>query len=390
MNADWLVPWIIMAVPFFWLGVEGAVAIGGYVCKYQLANRRCEDFQILVPIWGDIKYLENVDYLSKYKSHVTLCTTGDESSAFYADLEAVIAKYGFQSFRDGPDFSFEEKPRPNSGERTTSGSMRDTIIRNALHWVTEPYVVMLDADTITAEDIALLVGELECRELDVASIRLEPSNGEASALTRLQVFEYDVAMRFRFLCPWLLSGACHAAKTKALEDIMDKHSLFFQGNDVETGLLAKRFGYQVGFVPFVVLTTVPADPKSWLRQRLAWAGGEFRLFIVNFKFIVRHPLFWIYGALVTICMFPLRWEALASPTSQLYLILGLYVSLIFGLNWKKRNAWLIAMPLYTLFLSLVMTPLGIVWYFRMALRDKNYGIITMRVKRAVAAEKRKR
>lgn len=33
------------------------------------------------------------------------------------------------------------------------------------------------------------------------------------------------------------------------------------------------------------------------------------------------------------------------------------------------------MPFYRMFSSLVMTPLGVIWYFRMARRDKNYGFI---------------
>ena len=48
---------------------------------------------------------------------------------------------------------------------------------------------------------------------------------------------------------------------------------------METGLIAVARGYKVGHIPFEVLTAVPPTFKGWFRQRLAWAGGEFRLFI---------------------------------------------------------------------------------------------------------------
>ncbi len=42
------------------------------------------DFTVLVPIYGDIKYLENVEYLSRYGNRVMLCTTTDQSDTFFA------------------------------------------------------------------------------------------------------------------------------------------------------------------------------------------------------------------------------------------------------------------------------------------------------------------
>lgn len=337
---------------------------------YTFSNVNELDYQILVPIWGDIKYLENIEYLSTYSSKVTLCTTGNGSDDFYTSLNTLADKYGFQIFKDKPNNFFEK-----SNKRTTSGSMRDTTIRNALKTVKTLFVVTLDADSTTTRDMSYLVGELEHRNLDIASIRIIPNNANASLLTRLQAFEYNVAMNFRYLCPWLISGACHVAKTDVLENIMNRHSLFFQGNDVETGLLAKMLGYKVGHIPFVVLTAVPDNFRSWFRQRLAWGGGEFRIYIINFKFIFRHPFFWFYGAIVTICLFPLRLYALFTFSHHLYFVLAVYIGLAFCLHWKKKNIYLFLMPFYTLFLSSIMTPLGILWYFKMAHKDKNYGII---------------
>ena len=55
-------------------------------------------------------------------------------------------------------------------------------------------------------------------------------------------------------------------------------------------MIAEARGYRVGHVPFEVLSDVPERPRPWLRQRLAWGGGQFRLFIVNVRFIAGLPV----------------------------------------------------------------------------------------------------
>jgi cellulose synthase/poly-beta-1,6-N-acetylglucosamine synthase-like glycosyltransferase len=98
-------------------------------------------------------------------------------------------------------------------------------------------------------------------------------------LTRLQYFEYWLAMQIRFIAPWLVSGACQVARTPVLKDVMSRHSPFFQGNDVEIGLLSEARGYRIGHIAFEIKSDRPATFIPWLRQRLAWAGGQFRLFM---------------------------------------------------------------------------------------------------------------
>jgi cellulose synthase/poly-beta-1,6-N-acetylglucosamine synthase-like glycosyltransferase len=91
---------------------------------------------------------------------------------------------------------------------------------------------------------------------------------------------------------------------------MKRHSLFFQGNDVEVGLLAEdELSYVVGHIDFEVETDVPETPKSWWRQRYAWAGGEWRLAITNIRFAKNHPFLFLYVTGVSLAMCPLRWYA---------------------------------------------------------------------------------
>ena len=48
------------------------------VCDIDEHTPSIDDFEVLVPIYGDVKYLENVDYLEAYGSKVLLCTTDQE------------------------------------------------------------------------------------------------------------------------------------------------------------------------------------------------------------------------------------------------------------------------------------------------------------------------
>lgn len=373
--------WILLGlltfalIPLLAILIDGAAGLRARTTGYTFGNTRIEDFTVLVPIYGRTGYLENVDYLRQYGEKVLLCTTGDESQEFYQQLQEIADYNGFRIFCDQPT-KFSYKRIVVQKQRVTSGTIRDRLIRNALSTaVTTKYVVPVDADTITHQPISLLVGELVRQWFDIASIRLVLTNRDESVLTKLQYHEYRLAMQLRFIAPWMISGACHVARTAVLRDIMDKHSLFFQGNDMEIGIIAKARGYKVGHIPFEVSTAVPATLKGWFRQRLAWAGGEFRLFIPNFRFVLQHPFLWVYGSVIAILLFPLRWFTLLHPSLTLLETFGLYLLLVLVLHWKTQDRWLLLMPIYTLFMSLIITPLGVIWYFLMAIKDSNFGII---------------
>jgi hypothetical protein len=327
-----------------------------------------EDFTVLVPIYGNTRYLENVDYLARYHSRVMLVTTTGETEQFNVELAKIADRYGFTIYRS------RTKVTASPGQRATSGTIRDRIIRDALHEVTTDYVVMLDADSTTERHFDELVGEIREDRHDVVSVRLAVRD-EPNWLVKLQRHEYRLAMQLRFLAPWLVSGACHAGRTKAMADVMDRHSLFFQGNDVELGIIAKSIGYQVGHIPFIVLTSAPNTLRAWWRQRLAWSGGEFRLFITNLRFVVWHPFFWLYGAIVAIVALPFRWVAVIQPGYPLVISAAAYYTLVVWLHWRSRDRWMLLMPLYTLFSSLVLTPIGIFTYVQMAFRHHNGGVI---------------
>lgn len=327
-----------------------------------------EDFTVLVPIYGSIRYLETVDFLATYGSRVWLCTTTSETPEFYDDLRRVADAHGFRVH------TTECSGQSTPGKRQVAGTTRDQIIQDATRSVSSEYVVCIDADTRTIQPLGELVNALAANDLDLASVRLYPSNTDR-LLGRLQRYEYRMSMRMRRLMPALCSGALQVSRASAHKRIMQRHTLFFQGNDAEMGLLGDRLGFRVGYLPVDVPTVVPERFWPWWRQRLAWAGGEFRLYIVNIRLIRTHPFFILYGAVVVFGLWPARVYLFAHPTFAIVTVLVVYGLTVLAINWRQRSWTLAVYPFYGLFINMVLVPLGVVSYVQMARASHNAGLI---------------
>ena len=327
------------------------------------------DFEVVVPIWGSLSYLTNVDYLARYGSKVILCTTDSETAAFYSGLEEIARIHGFRTFRG-------RTPRRSGGPagRQTSGVVRDRLVRDVHAILTAKFVVCIDADSRTVEPLENLVSRVASGGFDIVSVKVvaAPAPG---LLARLQAHEYRAAMRIRKHMPWLVSGACHAGTRVAHREVMRRHSLFFQGNDVELGWIADGMKYRVGHVPFEVPTDVPNTFRSWWRQRYAWAGGEFRLFIMNPQLAVRHPFLWVYGAIISILFVPLRWTGIVHPDAALAATLVFYLAVVVFIHRRNFDWYVLLMPFYTLISNMILIPLGVVSYLEMAFKHRNVGLI---------------
>ena len=112
----------------FWIGIDiwAGITSKWYKAVELDSSIISEDFSVLVPIYGNVKYLQNADYLRPYGDRVVLCTTSGESEEFYRDLEDIAIRYGFRIFRS------EYVPRKVGRKRSTSGIPRDTVVRDAL------------------------------------------------------------------------------------------------------------------------------------------------------------------------------------------------------------------------------------------------------------------
>lgn len=363
----------------FWIGVDiwAGTSSRWYSAVKLNPNMYSDDFSVLVPIYGKVNYLQNVGFLQDYGRRVVLCTTSGESADFYQKLEAIAERYGFRIFKS------TYTSRSSGRKRSTSGVTRDTIVRDALNlFDLNSYTICLDADTTTEEPLETIIGSFAHSGGDFASVRIVTQT-DGPAIVQMQRHEYIISMRVRKIMPWLLSGAFHIGKTNVMRQIMQRHSLFFQGNDVETGIIGDAMGFKAVHILATVNTNVPDTFRGWWRQRIAWSGGAFRLFIVNFRFIFRHPFLWAYSGVVVILMFVLRWFAILTPGWTLLLALFIYYIAMIWLHWDDGSKWLIFQPVYSLFVSLIVVPIGILYYFVMAIPERNFGFI--RVKRKAQA-----
>ncbi len=335
-----------------------------------------DDFGILIPIYGNIKYLTNQNALARYGERVYLCTTDQESEEFYRDLDALSAERGFTVVK-----APIETEASDGAKKSTTSPIRDQIVRAAVEEVKNKYVVAIDADTVPDQPFELLFGQMEANQFEMVSTRLYPSN-PGRLMAKFQVIEYWLSMNLRRIIPWLVSGGCHAATTECYQAVMRRHSMFFQGNDVEVGLLAEDLGFRVGHIEFNVGTEVPDTFKPWWRQRFAWAGGEWRLGIGNIKLAPRHPLFFFYTVVIMIAMCPFRWYAVIFEPWLIPVVYIIYVVMISILR-RREWTWVVLLyPFYATINSLVMIPLGGYSYVKMSLKYSNWGWIDTHFRKA--------
>jgi Glycosyl transferase family group 2 len=350
-----------------------------------------DDFTILVPIFGNIRYLKNIWFLKQYGPKVILCTTTKETPTFNVAINSIAKQYGFKIFRSEVHrSSIQHKPNPWSLFRKTlaqedeienivlNGSARDEIIRDSFAAITTKYSIFIDGDTVANDDLTLLTGLMADKNYDIASVRVVASKTDA-IMEKLQSVEYQISMDSRAIYPWLTSGAAMIAKTETIRNIMNHHSLFFSGGDIEIGKLAGIMKYKVGHLYFEFLTDVPSTFNAWFKQRIAWCGGGFRHAIVNFyRYSWRFPFFFFYTTIIVYGLTPLRWyEAVRRPW-VIPEVIVLYWIIIFAFHWRRWQWFYWLFPFYSLIQVMIIIPLGIYTYFRMVHNQRNIGVIKLR------------
>lgn len=117
--------------------------------------RGSDDFGVLIPIFGDIKYLRNADALQRYGDRIVICTTEAETPEFYSQLHAEARRRGFRvviaptSSAPVPSNQFAILSR-SVLQRLPSETTRDRIVRNAAAMLQARTIIYLDGDTVPA------------------------------------------------------------------------------------------------------------------------------------------------------------------------------------------------------------------------------------------------
>jgi hypothetical protein len=308
-----------------------------------------DDFTVVVPLWGHPRYFRNARSLEPYRANVLLAVNlcNDAMAGFADEAEAD----GWRVHRV-----------------TIAGRVSvPRLVLAALEAVTTAYVIRMDGDTRPAQHPGEAVAAIRQGQADLASVKVRASR-RRTAMEKLQAVEYDMAMLGRHLRPWMTSGACMIGRTAALRQILSRHSNWFPGEDIETGVIANHFRMRVRHVDFAVYTDVPETFRHWLNQRRMWWSGSFRMAFVNVDQTIRYPVTFFYtsGLVWLLCL--AKWGELQNPAHIVYtlpFILLIYTGLCAASSWQVRSRWMIAFPYYSLFQVLVLPPLGLLYYLKL-------------------------
>ena len=201
------------------------------------STRPSNDFTIVVPLYGEPKYFANREHLAPYRANVLVAidVAAPVMEAFAGELE----REGWTVFR-------ATLPHPGP----------PTLMRAALPAVTTTYVLRMDADTRPIDDIALYIESMANDGADLCSTKVLVDEPRSSA-QRFQALEYRMAMLSRHFRPWLTSGACFVATTDAMKRILDSHSMWFTGEDIETGRIGFALRMRLRHLDLQVATDAP-------------------------------------------------------------------------------------------------------------------------------------
>jgi len=353
---------------------------------YDIKN---DDFVILIPIWGDIRYLSHIDFLKRYGNKVYLCTTNKETKEFYEELNR-ITQYTENNVLH-IEIKDNDLDKRNAwwiyDKAIKSLITHDLTIREALNQITASYVFLVDGDTYPKDDLGIITANMDLYKYDLASLRVIPSKANTIA-ENLQYIEYHVAMKSRKVYPHLTSGAGIIGKREVLKDIFSKHSLFFSSGDIEVGKLANLLGYKVGHLESTFYTDVPQTFDRLFKQRTMWFSGLFRNSILNIWTNIFTPFLLLYTAFIIYFLLPFKlMEGIHFWYLLPYIVLG-YLVLNYASNWELRNnPFMLLFPIYALLQIIIMPVFGIIKYLDLVIKTNNFGFMRVHYKKNYSIHK---
>lgn len=339
-------------------------------------KHKSDDFVILIPIWGNIKYLTNINFLKKYPGKIVLCTTTKESDSFYKDINILANRYHFEVIK------FDLSGNVKNPWKIYAQALvaHDLLLKESLAFTTAKYVIFIDADTQCRTDMRTLVGAMEREGFDLSSLRVMPTHRKTVA-ENLQYIEYHIAMKSRKIYPWLTSGAAMIGKREILSKIMGEHSLFFNGGDIEIGKLAHLMSYKIGHIPVTFYTDVPPTLYRLFKQRFSWFCGAFRHSVINWRTNLSTPTYAVYFTFLIFLMLPFKIVEIFNHLEIFPYILAFYIGFNFISNWEIRSWYFFLFPFYALFQVLILPWCGIYRYITTVINTGNFGKIAINIKR---------
>jgi Glycosyl transferase family group 2 len=315
------------------------------------------DFTIVVPLFGHPRYFDRRTDLLAYQGNVLVALEVSEP---------IMVEFAHQLEGEGWRVERLVLPDPNPAE----------LLKAALSAVTTTYTFRLDADTSVGDDVARAVAAVRASGADLCSIKCGVAN-RTNIVTKFQYLEYRMAMLARHFRPWLTSGACFVARTESLRQILDRHSMWTPGEDIETGRTALALRMRIRHLDMVVHTDAPDSWPALIRQRRLWWAGTFRHWWINIDRNLLHlPVLTSYYLVAIWVTFYFKWWTLINPHElirTLPLVVAAYVAVTVISNLQVISPWMIVFPIYSLAQVTVMPLIGAIYYIVLAHRKRRIG-----------------
>lgn len=158
-------------------------------------------------------------------------------------------------------------------------------IHKAIDYVTTEHVFICD------DDIRLNKATIPplADGVDAMAFNVIPEKNDNKVLYNLQLHEYTKSMqiskRSHVTC---ISGCSGLFKTRRIKKLKEKHSGYWQGEDLERTLLELLYGANIVYSQEKIYTYVPDNIVSLSKQRvLGWWGGLYRNIGLFFKVLTK-------------------------------------------------------------------------------------------------------
>lgn len=329
----------------------------------RVADTECDDFTILVPLYGHPRYFADRHRIIDLKQNV-LVVCGMNSEAMQEGANGLEAE-GWRVLRV-----------PFDGRRMTAPILMKAALESGA--VTTAFAARLDADTVPSPGFARAVEAVRRDGADLVSLKchiLEPH----SLCERMQAQEYRMAMLSRHFRPRLTSGAGYIGRTDALREIFRRHTGVFFSEDVETGRIAFQLRMRIRHVDYEILTAGPPTWGALWRQRNSWWAGNVHHFWVNFdKNVLLMPTWTLYYVALVWAGLSWKWLSMVQMMGDwrrgIFIVAVtylLYVAMTFVSNWQVRSWYMFLIPPYSLFQAMMMPPIGFARWVQFCINERH-------------------
>ncbi len=176
---------------------------------------------------------------------------------------------------------------------------KSSALNDAIATCSGEIVLILDADTVVAEDVVELMAAQLFHHPDLGAVASDVRVLDTARLIqKLQAIEFSatVSTQRRGHAAWgrisTMSGACALLRRGAIEDVggFDPRQ---PAEDIEMTWRLQSRGWRVGYEPQALVGTfMPTTLRGWFRQRTRWARGLVCAVRSNGAASSRRPVMW--------------------------------------------------------------------------------------------------